>query len=48
MNSAYERLFGCSSDEVIGKDVSAVNASDKNRLEVFETMNAQLKKGKVS
>ncbi len=48
VNPAYERLFGYTCDEIIGQDVRDMLWTDKNKPDLQESINAHLKKGKVS
>ena len=47
MNPAYERLTGFTMEEVAGKDSRELK-SERNKPDLQETINGQLKKGKVS
>ena len=47
MNHAFERLTGYSSEEVMGKNGSEIVKNDRNRPELNDTINSQIKKGKV-
>lgn len=46
VNPAYERLTGYSADEVIGKDATEMAKADRNKTDLHDTINNQLKKGK--
>ena len=46
VNPAYERLTGFSMEEVAGKDSRELK-SERNKPDLQETINGQLKKGKV-
>ena len=48
VNPAYERLFGYSSEELLGKDTRELGKSENNKPDLHDCMNAQLRKGKVS
>lgn len=47
VNPAYERLTGYSAEEVIGKDATEMAKADRNKTDLHDTINNQLKKGKV-
>lgn len=47
MNPAYETLMGYTLEELLGKDVRQLPKSDKNKPDLQEGINSQLKKGKV-
>ncbi|XP_076105503.1 high affinity cAMP-specific and IBMX-insensitive 3',5'-cyclic phosphodiesterase 8B-like isoform X6 [Mytilus galloprovincialis] len=46
VNHAFERLTGYSSEEVLGKNSSEIVKNDRNRPDLNDTINSQLKKGK--
>ena len=46
-NPAYERLFGYTCDELLGKNVQELLYSDKDQADLQDTMYSQLRKGKV-
>ena len=46
VNSSYEHLTGYSLDEVVGKDSRELR-SDRNKPEMQDAINSQMKKGKV-
>ncbi|XP_048248345.1 high affinity cAMP-specific and IBMX-insensitive 3',5'-cyclic phosphodiesterase 8B-like isoform X1 [Haliotis rufescens] len=46
VNHGYERLTGYTSEEVCGQDARELPRSDKNKPDLQETINGQLKKGK--
>ncbi|XP_071964037.1 high affinity cAMP-specific and IBMX-insensitive 3',5'-cyclic phosphodiesterase 8B-like isoform X2 [Antedon mediterranea] len=46
VNSAYEHYIGFSSEELLGKEISDIPQSDKNKTEQLDTIYSQLKKGK--
>ncbi|XP_064608672.1 high affinity cAMP-specific and IBMX-insensitive 3',5'-cyclic phosphodiesterase 8B-like isoform X2 [Liolophura sinensis] len=47
INPAHERLLGYRADEILGKDAQDFSQSDKNKPDLQETINGQLRKGKV-
>ncbi|XP_033125161.1 high affinity cAMP-specific and IBMX-insensitive 3',5'-cyclic phosphodiesterase 8B-like isoform X2 [Anneissia japonica] len=46
VNTAYEHFIGLSSEEIVGKELSDIPQSDKNKTEQMDTIHSQLKKGK--
>lgn len=48
MNPAFERMMGYHKGELIGKELTELPKSDKNRADLLDTINTCIKKGKVS
>lgn len=48
VNPAFERMMGYQRGEVIGKELTELPKSDKNRADLLDTINTCIKKGKVS
>lgn len=47
MNPAFERMMGYHKGELIGKELTELPKSDKNRADLLDTINTCIKKGKV-
>lgn len=48
VNPAFERMMGYHKGELIGKELTELPKSDKNRADLLDTINTCIKKGKVS
>lgn len=48
VNPAFEQMMGYQKGELIGKEFTELPKSDKNRADLSDTINACIKKGKVS
>ena len=48
INPAYERLFGYTSEEIMGQDLNELPQSERNKADTIETIKSSVKKGKVS
>lgn len=48
VNPAFERMMGYHKGELIGKELTELPKSDKNRADLLDTINNCIKKGKVS
>ncbi|KAM4709244.1 high affinity cAMP-specific and IBMX-insensitive 3',5'-cyclic phosphodiesterase 8B isoform 2-T2 [Discoglossus pictus] len=46
VNPAFERMMGYHKDELIGKELTELPKSDKNRADLLDTINTCIKKGK--
>ncbi|XP_053557355.1 high affinity cAMP-specific and IBMX-insensitive 3',5'-cyclic phosphodiesterase 8B [Bombina bombina] len=46
VNPAFERMMGYHKDELIGKEVTELPKSDKNRADLLDTINTCIKQGK--
>ena len=47
VNPAFEQMMGYNKGELIGKELTELPKSDKNRADLTDTINACIKKGKV-
>ncbi|KAM4709247.1 high affinity cAMP-specific and IBMX-insensitive 3',5'-cyclic phosphodiesterase 8B isoform 5-T5 [Discoglossus pictus] len=47
VNPAFERMMGYHKDELIGKELTELPKSDKNRADLLDTINTCIKKGKI-
>uniref|UniRef100_UPI003AAEE8C1 high affinity cAMP-specific and IBMX-insensitive 3',5'-cyclic phosphodiesterase 8B isoform X4 n=1 Tax=Centroberyx gerrardi TaxID=166262 RepID=UPI003AAEE8C1 len=47
VNPAFERMMGYHKGELIGKELTELPKSDKNRADLLDTINTCIKKGKV-
>ncbi|MEQ2262680.1 hypothetical protein XENORESO_019187 [Xenotaenia resolanae] len=47
VNPAFERMMGYHRGELIGKELTELPKSDKNRADLLDTINTCIKKGKV-
>lgn len=48
VNPAFEKMMGYHRGELIGKELTELSKSDKNRADLLDTINTCIKKGKVS
>lgn len=48
VNPAFEHMMGYHKGELIGKELTELPKSDKNRADLLDTINTCIKKGKVS
>uniref|UniRef100_A0A8K9WV75 Phosphodiesterase n=1 Tax=Oncorhynchus mykiss TaxID=8022 RepID=A0A8K9WV75_ONCMY len=48
VNPAYESIMGYQQGELIGKEITEVPKSEKNKPDLLETINSCIRKGKVS
>uniref|UniRef100_A0A7N6ADL8 Phosphodiesterase n=1 Tax=Anabas testudineus TaxID=64144 RepID=A0A7N6ADL8_ANATE len=48
VNPAFERMMGYHKGELIGKELTELPKSDRNRADLLDTINTCIKKGKVS
>uniref|UniRef100_A0A674MNU5 Phosphodiesterase n=1 Tax=Takifugu rubripes TaxID=31033 RepID=A0A674MNU5_TAKRU len=48
VNPAFEQMMGYHKGELIGKELTELPKSDKNRADLLDTINTCIKKGKVS
>ncbi|XP_053303948.1 high affinity cAMP-specific and IBMX-insensitive 3',5'-cyclic phosphodiesterase 8B [Spea bombifrons] len=46
INPAFERMMGYHRDELVGKELTELPKSDKNRADLLDTINTCIKKGK--
>lgn len=47
VNPAFEQMMGYHKGELIGKELTELPKSDKNRADLSDSINACIKKGKV-
>lgn len=47
VNPAFEHMMGYQKGELIGKELTELPKSDKNRADLSDAINACIKKGKV-
>lgn len=47
VNPAFEEMMGYHKGELIGKELTELPKSDKNRVDLLDTINTFIKKGKV-
>lgn len=47
VNPAFERMMGYQKGELIGKELTELPKSDKNRADLLDTINTCIKRGKV-
>lgn len=48
VNPAFEQMMGYRKGELIGKELTELPKSDRNRADLLDTINTCIKKGKVS
>lgn len=48
VNPAFERMMGYHKGELVGKELTELPKSDRNRADLLDTINTCIKKGKVS
>lgn len=48
VNPAFEQMMGYHKGELIGKELTELPKSDRNRADLLDTINTFIKKGKVS